>query len=97
MNGGSRRAYRDRRLVMPELKGGRSLYLVVFDKDEPGDVLACALFRQLEPRTSRAVFATKGVGGQMLFRQNSPFEATHVSLNITGMRSHASLGPAVGS
>ncbi len=82
--GGSRRAFRDPLLVLPDLKGPRSLYMVLFDKDLPDVVLACGRFRELRPRKARAFFAQKGVRGEIVLEQRTPIDPTHVLVNVTG-------------
>lgn len=86
--GGSRRAFRDRRLILPDLNGPRSLYLVLFDKELPDVVLACGRFRELRPRKARAFFAQKGVRGEIVLEQRSHIDPTHVLVNITGKFYH---------
>ena len=83
--GGSRRVFRDPSLILPDLKGPRLLYLVLFDKDYPDKVLACGRFRQLQIRQARASFSHKGVRGEILFDQRSPFDPTRVLVNLTGL------------
>ncbi|XP_046653346.1 uncharacterized protein LOC124344000 [Daphnia pulicaria] len=87
--GGSRRAFRDPLLVLPDLKGPRSLYMVLFDKDLPDVVLACGRFRELRPRKARAFFAQKGVRGEIVLEQRTPIDPTHVLVNVTGLNSLA--------
>ncbi len=69
---------------MPDLKGPRSLYLVLFDKEIPDLVLGCGRFRELRPRKARAIFNHKGVRGEIFLEQRSPIDPTRVLVNLTG-------------
>ena len=60
------------------------MYLVLFDKDLPDVVLACGRFRELRSRKARAIFAQKGVRGEINFEQRSPFDPTRILVNLTG-------------
>ena len=82
--GGSRRAFRDPSLFLPDLNGPRALYMVLFDKELPDVVLSCGKFRELRPRKARAFFAQKGVRGEIILEQRSPIDPTHVLVNVTG-------------
>lgn len=83
--GGSRRVFRDPMLTLPNLNGPRSLYVVLFDKENPEVVLTCGQFREQQPRKSQALFGHKGVRGEILFEQRSHFDATRVLVNLTGL------------
>ena len=82
--GGSRRVFRDPFLILPDLNGPRSLYVVLFDKENPEIVLTCGQFREQQPRKSQALFGHKGVRGEILFEQRSHFDPTRVLVNLTG-------------
>ena len=83
--GGSRRVFRDPTLTLTDLSGPRSLYLVVFNKDYPETVLACGRFRRVRQRLARAAFSHKGVRGEILVLQNTPFHPSRLLVNLTDL------------
>lgn len=85
--GGSRRVFRDPSLILPNLNGPRSLYVVLFDKENPEAVLTCGQFREQKSRKSQALFGHKGVRGEILFEQRSHFDPTRILVNLTGNES----------
>lgn len=78
-------SYTDSSLMLPESEGPRSVYLVIYDEEHEGSFLSCARMRLIRPKEAEAAFSHKGILGSIKFRQNSPFQPVHSSVDLKGL------------
>jgi Cu/Zn superoxide dismutase len=80
----------DGNLPLPELgHGRRSLYLVIYDDENPQDFLACARVRDIQPKEAKATFSAEGISGTVSFTQISPFFPTVTGIDLRGLNGGA--------
>ncbi|XP_043222633.1 uncharacterized protein LOC122381912 [Amphibalanus amphitrite] len=77
------------RLELPPWRGYRSAYLVLYEKDYPDSILACAKIRPVQRRTASAFLSYDGVHGVVELSQRSRFEPTRLRLNVSGLAGQA--------
>ncbi|GIY54597.1 uncharacterized protein CDAR_115461 [Caerostris darwini] len=65
-----------------------SLYIVIYSDIDPSEPLACARLIPIEPKQAMAKFDSEVVG-EISFRQESPFDPTLVTINLSGLNNKA--------
>ncbi|UYV71581.1 hypothetical protein LAZ67_8003737 [Cordylochernes scorpioides] len=86
----SKKFYVDTNLPLNSLENQRSLYLVLFEKDNPLRIMACAKMFSVKPKEVKAIFNEEGVKGHILFSQRYRMDPTVVTVNIKNLRGRGS-------
>ncbi|KAL4711587.1 hypothetical protein ACJJTC_003604 [Scirpophaga incertulas] len=60
----------------------RSLYVVIFDNNNPDSFLACAKLRTMDPKYTKALINMDGIKGTVEFKQRSPFDPTWAQFQL---------------
>ena len=81
----TKKYYSDTSMSMPDLRGSRSLYLVLFDADHPDSFLACAKIHEITAKTARAKFEHDGIRGHISINQTSPFHPATLDVKLSGL------------
>lgn len=76
----------DTNLPLSYLDSDRGLYLVVYDKNNPNKVLACAKMYLVKGREVKAPFNMDSVKGSILFSQRFRTDPTVVTVNLSNLR-----------
>ena len=85
----SKKYYMDPSLSLPNLRGSRMLYLVLYDADHTDSFLACAQINMIKPKVAKVTFMNDGVSGEISFKQDSAFHPVFVTETLSGLHDGA--------
>lgn len=85
----SRKIVFDTNLPFPNLNGPRFLYVAIYTADSPNTIFSCAKIGEVLSKESQVRFLSGGVRGYVSFRQQSPLDPTHVTVNLTNLNDTA--------
>lgn len=64
------------------LSGSRSLYVVLYEKNNLHRIMSCGEIHEIVPREVKAIFEMDGVKGQIVFSQRYRFDTTIMNVNL---------------
>ena len=82
--------FHDEYLQLPELEGtARSLFVVLYDEENPDNYMACAKVREVKVKVAKADLAHEGLEGQVRLTQVSPYFPVRSRVNLRNLEGKA--------